>query len=641
MRTLAGWLVCLLCASCAVDQHFEFPQGPQGEQGEQGVPGLSAYEVWLEEIRNNPDYEGGYERVDFFLYLKGEQGEPGDDADLGDITLPEDGKSAYELWVEALEDGEVMKHYLYPDGWPDTMTSEQDFWLFMTGAKGYDGMSAYELWVIDVTDADGLKHPYEDTAWPRNEINEDDFWRYLRGRDGLNGRDGNDGKPGAPGTPGKEIIKQIGRPNVIAAYSDQPNSEFVNENDGTVTYTVYDDRGEIAPLAIVNNMPGMPGKEFTADENGIFTVQPGDLPHKVKIDDRFGSCEVTYLNSENETVTETSAYNTYVPERIDIRLHVTQAPVLTTGNMLHIYVVVERRVEADRTWERIPSYLGSRGQAMWIYEVDDPANPDSFDTSKVWNNHSNNNPTGAYTTWFDVSTSTSMQINRPLKMDSVLGEEYWAFRAWDGEDHYVTLQLKQYYGQSPSAEAVIKLAPIQRTPFIESMMTSEYISTSGGDMVADISGVFDTDYVDYALLFEKTFKGDTLLAPDDVYFTLYEPEPMTQERADAIPVFGVRFTYGDGDGSSSTQNTKYGSLGDPTFAIDKAVYMGSLMTFFSNTSNTIAIPAVTMFYNTMGYAHLRGELNEDKTGLYVLGRNDDAAIPPYYLPTVPVTYVDK
>jgi hypothetical protein len=73
---LAGWLLCLLfCVSCAVDQHFEFPKGPEGK---------SAYEVWVEYIRNNgdPSWEGGTDMPDFFLYLKGDPGEAGQNPDF-------------------------------------------------------------------------------------------------------------------------------------------------------------------------------------------------------------------------------------------------------------------------------------------------------------------------------------------------------------------------------------------------------------------------------------------------------------------------------------------------------------------------------------------------------------------------------
>ena len=95
---LAATLLTATLASCN-KLEVTLPKGPQGEQGIQGVKGadgLTAYEVWVNAVKNGD--VGGWDKSktevhDYFLYLKGEQGEKGDKGDGGDA-----GKSAYDLW---------------------------------------------------------------------------------------------------------------------------------------------------------------------------------------------------------------------------------------------------------------------------------------------------------------------------------------------------------------------------------------------------------------------------------------------------------------------------------------------------------------------------------------------------------------
>ena len=61
------------------------PRGPQGEQGPQGNPGkdgFSAYEVWVNAVKDKMiDYTGETDMAHFFAYLKGKDGEKGEKGD--------------------------------------------------------------------------------------------------------------------------------------------------------------------------------------------------------------------------------------------------------------------------------------------------------------------------------------------------------------------------------------------------------------------------------------------------------------------------------------------------------------------------------------------------------------------------------
>lgn len=78
-----------------------FPEGPEGPEG---PAGKSAYEIWVESVTDG-EIDWPADRTDvnnFFLYLKGEDGKDGADG--------ADGKSAYELWQEEVAKGLENPH---------------------------------------------------------------------------------------------------------------------------------------------------------------------------------------------------------------------------------------------------------------------------------------------------------------------------------------------------------------------------------------------------------------------------------------------------------------------------------------------------------------------------------------------------
>ena len=92
MALLAGMAVC----SCT-QLEVVLPRGPQGEQGIPGLDGLSAYEVWVQSIKNRIiSYAGGTEINDFFIYLKGKDGKDGRKGEDGkDGTDGKDGLTPF------------------------------------------------------------------------------------------------------------------------------------------------------------------------------------------------------------------------------------------------------------------------------------------------------------------------------------------------------------------------------------------------------------------------------------------------------------------------------------------------------------------------------------------------------------------
>lgn len=183
--------------SCSNELHMLFPEGPAGPQGEDGK---SAYEVWVEEV-NNGTVDWPKDRTDvnnFFLFLKGKDGKDGVSGSDGD-----DGKSAYELWVEEVNKGLENPHNPGHD-WPKDQTELNDFWYYLAGADGKNGVTPNigdnGNWWVNGEDT-GVPATGEDGKpghTPEITIGDNGNW-YIDGEDtGMpsRGEAGPDGKPG-------------------------------------------------------------------------------------------------------------------------------------------------------------------------------------------------------------------------------------------------------------------------------------------------------------------------------------------------------------------------------------------------------------------------------------------------------------
>lgn len=215
------WISLLLLLSACSHIESTLPAGPEGPKGDTGA---SAYEFWVENVKNGTlEWDKEATSVaDFFIYLKGKDGS--------------NGKSAYNEWKEYISSGKVEDPHQKGQYWNPNKNSLQDFWYFLTGAtgergqkgdkgdkgdkgsegpqgdkgdKGDDGAtgpqgpkgdkgnpgtsqsqigpqgsSAYDLWKIEASKGT-LPHPHRpNEMWDKTKVSLDDFWAYLRGADG-------------------------------------------------------------------------------------------------------------------------------------------------------------------------------------------------------------------------------------------------------------------------------------------------------------------------------------------------------------------------------------------------------------------------------------------------------------------------
>ncbi len=401
--------------------------------------------------------------------------------------------------------------------------------------------------------------------------------------------------PVDPGKPGIVIEIIEGVANVIAQYVYQDQSEFVRWEDGGVTYIVYNDKGEPAPYAKVKGLPAIANKEYVADSQGKFIVPKEDLPVGVDMKDRFGvTSEVTYVNSKGETLTEESAYNTYVPHKMDVKIEIINTPRINQNYTL-TDIQVFRKVDHTSGWEVIPGYLGDLEQWVYLYELSDPSDVESFDKSSK----------KMAQQLVNISIQKTIYVIRPTKQSIYYTPEYQAqaLGLWDEQDHYFNIQLDSYYGESPHAKASIQQAPIQFCPYIKNVTCKEYMSLgSNRAAVFSIWGEFITDDFDYDLIFEDEYVQEG-------YY--YKPQIMDRTKANNDKMLEISFSEGSEGSAVDVVTTLLGSVDQPHFEIlDRAIYTGSAMRIscvnymFRNTGKMCMFtgtPATGFKISTEGY----------------------------------------
>lgn len=283
------------------------------------------------------------------------------------------------------------------------------------GANGANGKSAYELWKEYIASGE-VDNPHKpDQKWPADRNKQTDFWDFLTGRSSV-------------------IEIQVGKYNVIPDYWNSQLREYVIPTDGSVLFTVYDKTGKkVAAGVQVSGLPGVGATEtFTTDDNGQFKVAWDKLPDNQPLSRRTGSATVTVGG-----VQETSAKNTLVPNRINVRATVSMVYLSNASSDInatrYAYVSFKYERQIDGEWSDYPNSLNSSMmRAAKIKDINQPVNEENLDKSK--------NSTYTY-------GSTYIDIRRPLvltptekanvaKNDTVqrlLSDE------WDGNDFYAGL----------------------------------------------------------------------------------------------------------------------------------------------------------------------------------------------------------
>lgn len=312
------------------------------------------------------------------------------------------------------------------------------------GKDGKDGKSAYELWKEEVETkcgtADAVMDPHNpDIPWDCSKTTLADFWKYLRGKDGKNGQDG-------------ETV-ELGKFNVLPEYYDAEKKEYVYPSDGKVVFSVYDKVGNKAPAGSkVKGLPGMdPNAEFTTDSVGRFSVPWNQLPDLKPLEERKGATQSVTIGG----VTEVSAANTFVPNRVNIRVSLRSCSLRgssLSSRYANTTLAIERQV--DGAWQSMDWSVAKKGLKRFrIKDVNQPVSAQNIDSSQDY---------GAGI-WQDGGEYPD-DINCPIILTPSEKEyaaknptHYLAKLEWDGTDYYFGFAYGDGGGTVPDYGQIVYL----------------------------------------------------------------------------------------------------------------------------------------------------------------------------------------
>ena len=524
-------------------------------QGEKGVNGASAYELWVNDVKNDKIKDKNNSAwakdkitmADFYTYLSGTNGN--------------NGKSTYELWKETVETGNINDPKNPGQKWPSDKVSEYDFFNYLAGKDGINGsngLSAHELWKNDLAKrcgtTDALIDHKNGGVWNCEKNTLNDFYDYLHGKDGKDGEDGKDGKPGEPGKPGTEVTIIKGIPNVIAQYSQSEYGEYVRTTDGGVLYKVYDETGQIAPKAQVKGMPGINAeKTYITNENGEFIVPKEDLPEIQDINLRWGTVKEVTLAGKTP---QESAKNTYVPNRVRMRM-ILRDNSNSLYDYQYLYFYIQRKVNPEDQWQNIPSYLPNSGSRnLDAYRVSDKNNPNSIlSDKKLYSSQNSSSNNGGY--YYYIYTYRFIQEN-PGKFKNNQSEY------WDGSDVYYTVKAREpYYGETFQWNGICLLAPYQMGPTLKTLKL-KIISNGEAPSFSSAEGELDFSKID----FTRIYKSSTTRVVKENGMDYVEPIAYTEEEANKLKMAYITFRYTSTAGSQEASSSNNRSSAEvPTFKV--------------------------------------------------------------------------
>ncbi|MDR2894557.1 MAG: hypothetical protein LBU97_03760 [Alistipes sp.] len=555
----------MLAAACSIDQHFEIPLPGEGE-----MPGASAYDLWLMELAagrvtdacdRTPWDPNKNTMTDFFDFLRGCDGKDGD--------VPTVGPNG-NWWIDGEDTGIPARG--------------------MSGQDGRDGKSAYELWLEDLAEGEVFDHCDGNRPWDPNYKSLAAFWEWLTGCDGEGGT------PSVPvivpGAPGEESERVEGVPNVIALFNDAQHSEYVNPLDGSVIFQVYLANGDPAPAGtVVTGMPGIEAESFTlTGADGKFTVPKDKLPTEGTVADRFGTATVDGTRS---------APNTYVPQKVDVRLMIgrnnlaTPVPVphlggesgneLNGGVYMDVPVRAERRLTADGEWEEIPIWIADVDRSVRAYAVNpDTAVPDMNTMLK----HKTDDPHSL--------KGATIGVRRPTAQSEWLDDGLQTDRynlLTDDTPQAFTMVLDDpagFYGENPGARAVIMTAPVNFHPLPTELHMGPFNPLAGDNgSLMWTSASFNTDNVNEDYLFSGTYTTSqkTPTGGGDP-FTVYAP---VKTAPGTTKCLAVAFSL---DGVQ-TGNPNQCSITAPSYTMNNSPVMVGAYVYLRTSSLLVAGPGAT------------------------------------------------
>ena len=313
-----------------------------------------------------------------------------------------------------------------------------------------------------------------DQKWPADRNKQTDFWDFLTGKSSV-------------------IEIEVGKYNVIPEYWNSSLKEYVVPSDGSVLFTVYDKTGKKVTAGVkVSDLPGVSSTDaFITNEEGQFKVTWDKLPDNKGLSERKGSVTVTVDGTQ-----ETSAGNTLVPNRINVRAIITSAYLSNYSNTsidiyrtLNVYYSFERQVDGE--WDKYPTSITTPYNSMKSARVKDinrPVNEGNVDKDQLVR-YSNGN---SYLYIIRPLVLTETEKANVAKNDTV-GK--LAKYEWDQTDNYAALYFGDGtgsyndYGQTVYLQDKIHVPEVYPAPSFKE--NSVFIEIKQG--ITTMWGEIDTD----------------------------------------------------------------------------------------------------------------------------------------------------
>jgi hypothetical protein len=527
MKKILFAMVCMWLCGCSNDLNMFLPEGPQGEPGKDGK---SAYEVWVEAVENDiVEWDESTDMSGFFRYLKGKDGKDGENGKDGI-----NGKSAYELWLEEVAKGVEDPHNPGQE-WDKDATRVSDFFRFLTGEDGADGKP---------------------------------------GKDGTDGKDGNNGTSGGNGTSGKDGLSayELWKKEVAKGLDDphNPGNKWPAGEVDLEDFWRYlrGDDGEDGlpggntglPGADIDTIAGVPNvipRYVSKEHNEFVRVQDGGVDYTVfddsgnpavgaKVkglpgvkdpDKEYTSGAGGFLFVPKEDLPDVkelanrrgtaqvkyaggTGFKESAPTYVPNRMHVRLRLQVdpVLDGVYMKFMPIVERKTDGGAWQTIPNYL-SELESQSIFAYEvDKSDPASYLPTKYKVTYG----TDHAATGLNLSKEDiQLNVNRLRKAATYFPDP---IDKWDGNERYFTLVLESYYGEKPQAPVMVQMAPIQAMPMIKNVSTKTHATDGMNEWFTYIDGEFDIAgaAIDNTLLFQTALDEQSKTIGATVY-ACYSP----------------------------------------------------------------------------------------------------------------------
>ncbi len=367
-----------------VRDFFIYLTGLNGKNGLNGEDGITPEFTIIDDDWYISYDDGG--SWDILGRAKGDRGEAGNDG--------ENGLSAYELWKEDVLSDEglenpgngIFDRKRHPK-WPEDRISPADFYLYLMGKeglKGVDGKSAYEIWKQMVLSGEGLENPdngiydiEEFPLWPSSSVTLMDYYLYLRGKNGGQKIEAGNDTVYLDNVDGS--LYNVSPVFTLGKVSDSGTSyEYVNPFSGGAAFVVTGPGPVIIPGCEVmfTSLDGRNTYIKTSDEAGYIYLTRNELPEwydgapsAMATEDISSGIKPSSFSFGGRKVTDPSviASTCKVPYRVGLKVDVVG--VLVADRIASPKYIVHRIVEGVRESDPFVSCFCETSSGDALYTV--------------------------------------------------------------------------------------------------------------------------------------------------------------------------------------------------------------------------------------------------------------------------------